>query len=226
MRRALQVLAVSACAVGLVMSGAAVASAKSTSLRAYTCTGGDIPSGNYSSLTVTGVCDVADNAVVSIHPRRVRRPWCRARCADRALDDHRRRQRHRGYRLAPGPGLPARHHLRSPPVHTHFALGMDLHQARPDLTTWSCARTRSSASTTSSSTTRTCSAPTASTAPCAAARRSRRRWARPSSTTWSASTWPPARTADRPAGNAACSPPPTAAACRSSRRRRATAPSA
>ena len=66
MRRALQVLAVSACAVGLVMSGAAVASAKSTSPVAYTCTGGDIPSGNYSSLTVTGVCDVPDNAVISV----------------------------------------------------------------------------------------------------------------------------------------------------------------
>ena len=78
---------------------------------------------------------------------------------------------------------------------THFALGMDLHQAaagprRPA----SCARTRSSASTTSSSTTRTCSAPTASTARCAAARRSSRRWARPSSTTSSASTSPSART--------------------------------
>ena len=69
MRKALQVLAASAGAVALVLSGTAVASAKgtagSTSPRAYTCTGGDIPSGNYASITVTGFCDVqADGGAV------------------------------------------------------------------------------------------------------------------------------------------------------------------
>ena len=32
----------------------------------YTCTGGDIPSGNYASITVTGVCAVPANAVISV----------------------------------------------------------------------------------------------------------------------------------------------------------------
>jgi hypothetical protein len=66
MRKVLQVLAVSAGAVALVLSGTAGASANSTAPVAYTCTGGDIPSGSYSSLTVTGPCDVADNAVISV----------------------------------------------------------------------------------------------------------------------------------------------------------------
>jgi len=33
---------------------------------AYTCTGGEIPSGNYASITVTGVCDVPADAVISV----------------------------------------------------------------------------------------------------------------------------------------------------------------
>ena len=75
MSRALQLLAVSAGAAVLVLSGAAVASAKpSTSPVAYTCTGGDfqtgtfvpIPSGTYASITVTGACDVPDNAVINV----------------------------------------------------------------------------------------------------------------------------------------------------------------
>jgi hypothetical protein len=66
MRKALQVLAVSAGAVALVLSGAAVASAKGTSRGAYTCTGGHIPSGSYTRLTVTGACDVPDKAVISV----------------------------------------------------------------------------------------------------------------------------------------------------------------
>jgi hypothetical protein len=66
MRKALQVLVVSAGAVALVFSGTAVASATSASPAPYTCTGGDIPSGNYASLTVTGACDVPDNAVISV----------------------------------------------------------------------------------------------------------------------------------------------------------------
>jgi hypothetical protein len=32
----------------------------------YTCTGGDIPSGNYASITVTGFCDVVPDAVISV----------------------------------------------------------------------------------------------------------------------------------------------------------------
>jgi hypothetical protein len=66
MRKALQVLAVSAGAVALVLSGTAAASAKGTSPVAYTCTGGDIPSGHYASITVTGACDVPADAVISV----------------------------------------------------------------------------------------------------------------------------------------------------------------
>ncbi|HEY2651509.1 MAG TPA: hypothetical protein VGI50_06290, partial [Solirubrobacteraceae bacterium] len=41
---------------------------------AYTCTGGDfasgnftsIPSGNYASITVTGVCNIQPNAVINV----------------------------------------------------------------------------------------------------------------------------------------------------------------
>jgi hypothetical protein len=66
MRRALQVLAVSAGVVALVASGSAVASAKGPSTSPYTCTGGDIPSGSYASITVTGFCDVPDNAVITV----------------------------------------------------------------------------------------------------------------------------------------------------------------
>ena len=32
----------------------------------YTCTGGDIPSGTYASITVTGACDVPAHAVISV----------------------------------------------------------------------------------------------------------------------------------------------------------------
>jgi hypothetical protein len=42
-----------------------MAAAASPSPPAYTCTGGDIPSGNYASITVTGFCDVpADGTAV------------------------------------------------------------------------------------------------------------------------------------------------------------------
>ena len=66
MRKSLKFLVVSAGAAALVVSGTAAASAKSTAPVAYTCTGGDIPSGTYSSITVTGPCDVADNAVITV----------------------------------------------------------------------------------------------------------------------------------------------------------------
>jgi hypothetical protein len=65
MRKGLQVLAASAGAAALVLSGSAIASA-GTSPGAYTCAGGDIPSGAYASITVTGFCDVPDNAVISV----------------------------------------------------------------------------------------------------------------------------------------------------------------
>ncbi|MCU0264324.1 MAG: hypothetical protein MUF09_11770 [Candidatus Nanopelagicales bacterium] len=67
------VLATVVVAGALVLSGGpAMAGAPST--QAYTCTGGDfstgnmvhIPSGNYSSLTVAGACDVEPDAVISI----------------------------------------------------------------------------------------------------------------------------------------------------------------
>lgn len=71
--RRLVVLATVVVAGALVVSGGpAMAAAPST--QAYTCTGGDfsagnmahIPSGNYSSLTVAGACDVEPDAVISI----------------------------------------------------------------------------------------------------------------------------------------------------------------
>jgi len=63
----LGVLGTLAIAGALAFSGGpAVAAASSTSPTAYTCTGGDIPSGNYASITVTGGCDVPDGAVISV----------------------------------------------------------------------------------------------------------------------------------------------------------------
>ena len=40
--------------------------AGSSTAPAYTCTGGDIPSGNYASITVTGFCDVPADAVITV----------------------------------------------------------------------------------------------------------------------------------------------------------------
>jgi len=52
----------------LVLSaGPAVANASSTATsKAYTCTGGDIPSGNYASIFVTGACAVPADAVIKV----------------------------------------------------------------------------------------------------------------------------------------------------------------
>lgn len=71
MRKALRVLALSAGTAALMLSGTAVAAAKgtagaSTSPGAYTCTGGEIPSGSYSSITVRGVCTVPAGAVIKV----------------------------------------------------------------------------------------------------------------------------------------------------------------
>lgn len=50
----------------LVLSGGSASAAPPGSATAYTCTGGEIPSGTYASLTVTGVCKVPDGAVVNV----------------------------------------------------------------------------------------------------------------------------------------------------------------
>lgn len=46
--------------------GPAMAAGSGGAQTAYTCTGGEIPSGNYSSLTVTGFCSVATDAVINV----------------------------------------------------------------------------------------------------------------------------------------------------------------
>ena len=43
-----------------------IASAAPSGASPYTCTGGDIPSGNYASITVTGFCDVVPDAVINV----------------------------------------------------------------------------------------------------------------------------------------------------------------
>jgi len=55
----------------LVLAGATPAGATGSPWgdrwhRAYTCTGGAIPSGTYSSITVTGQCSVAEDAVIDV----------------------------------------------------------------------------------------------------------------------------------------------------------------
>jgi hypothetical protein len=64
MGKSLHLLAALFGAVALVSLGTAVASAAPPS--AYTCAGGDIPSGSYASITVTGACDVPDGAVINV----------------------------------------------------------------------------------------------------------------------------------------------------------------
>ena len=71
MSKALQALAVSAGAAALVLSGAGAASADGSggsgaSAGAYTCTGGEIGSGHYARIKVTGACSVAADAVVKV----------------------------------------------------------------------------------------------------------------------------------------------------------------
>ena len=43
-----------------------IASAAPSGTQPYTCAGGDIPSGSYSSITVTGFCDVVPDAVINV----------------------------------------------------------------------------------------------------------------------------------------------------------------
>ncbi len=69
MRPGLRILAVSIGALALVFSGTAVAAARGTggSLpKPYICAGGDIGSGTYASITVSGACAVAPDAVISV----------------------------------------------------------------------------------------------------------------------------------------------------------------
>ena len=64
----LKVLGSFAVAGALVLSGGpAMADAASTRTpTAYTCTGGDVPSGNYASITIKGACDVPADAVINV----------------------------------------------------------------------------------------------------------------------------------------------------------------
>ena len=56
----------SAAIVVALLGVTGIASGAPSSAQPYTCTGGHIPSGNYSSITVTGACDVVPHAVISI----------------------------------------------------------------------------------------------------------------------------------------------------------------
>jgi hypothetical protein len=61
----LRILGALAVAAALALpTGSAMAAAPGP--MPYTCTGGGIPSGNYASITVTGFCGVAPNAVITI----------------------------------------------------------------------------------------------------------------------------------------------------------------
>ncbi|MGV8966289.1 MAG: hypothetical protein ACOH2F_08415 [Cellulomonas sp.] len=64
----LRVLSTLAVAGALALSGgSAIADESHTRTpRAYTCTGGEIPSGNYARITVTGTCSVAADAVIKV----------------------------------------------------------------------------------------------------------------------------------------------------------------
>lgn len=53
-------------ALALVGSSAIASACPSGGHGAYTCTGGEIPSGSYANVTVTGQCDVAVGATISI----------------------------------------------------------------------------------------------------------------------------------------------------------------
>jgi hypothetical protein len=46
--------------------GATTAEAAAPSAPAYTCTGGEVPSGDYARITVTGVCSVSADAVITV----------------------------------------------------------------------------------------------------------------------------------------------------------------
>jgi hypothetical protein len=66
--RRLGVLATVVAVGALVFSGGSAMGAVSstTTPKGYTCTGGEIPSGNYARITVTGACSVAADAVITV----------------------------------------------------------------------------------------------------------------------------------------------------------------
>src|ERR1039457_9028 len=69
MGKALQlgVLGTVAVAGALVLSGGpAMAAVSGKAPTAYTCAGGDLPSGNYASITVTGACNIQPGAVINV----------------------------------------------------------------------------------------------------------------------------------------------------------------
>jgi hypothetical protein len=55
-----------AVAGALALSAGPAIAAGSSTPTAYTCTGGEIPSGNYASITVSGVCDIQPGAVINV----------------------------------------------------------------------------------------------------------------------------------------------------------------
>src|SRR5438034_312509 len=60
------VMVASAGAVAAGVVGATSIASADASGTAYTCTGGEIPSGNYASITVTGACAVGTGAVINV----------------------------------------------------------------------------------------------------------------------------------------------------------------
>ncbi|MDU0312138.1 hypothetical protein RKE38_00460 [Phycicoccus sp. M110.8] len=61
-----KVLAALALAGALGLTGSPAMAAGSGAATAYTCTGGDVPSGTYSRITVTGMCSVGAGAVIDV----------------------------------------------------------------------------------------------------------------------------------------------------------------
>jgi hypothetical protein len=62
----LKILGSLAVAAALALPTGSAMAAGSSTAKAFTCTGGDIPSGNYASITVTGFCEVPAGAVISV----------------------------------------------------------------------------------------------------------------------------------------------------------------
>lgn len=61
-----RVLGTLVAAGALALSGAPTMAVAAKGPAAYTCSGGEVPSGTYASVTVTGMCSVAANAVISV----------------------------------------------------------------------------------------------------------------------------------------------------------------
>lgn len=62
----LRVLGALVVAGALAFAGGPAMAAAAKTPTAYTCTGGEVPSGTYASITVTGACSVATDAVINI----------------------------------------------------------------------------------------------------------------------------------------------------------------